>query len=125
MIEKIENTDQKQIIDKVFGQLTKERVLVSKGKADCASCTVALLEKTEGDKGLSPSGYTWFHQQDIEHLNKFNNLMIGFDGENSDTPKAIKLGKHISELFKSEGCTIDWDGTDAIRIMVIFPKKVN
>lgn len=124
---RIINSTQRRIISSVFKTLADEGILTFKGRMCYRGCSTAKLNEIERIKKLTPTGYAWYHQQDIEQLNITNQLYIGFDGKDSAPLNAVEVGARIATLFNKVGCSIDWDKTDKQKIKVTFytPRKKN
>ncbi|WP_029904094.1 hypothetical protein [Prevotella sp. 10(H)] len=71
------------------------------------------------DGGIKPTGYCYYHGQDLEGVIKTGTLYIGFYGEKEKNDKeAIIIGNKVVSALKEAGFTVDWNGAASKRIEV-------
>jgi hypothetical protein len=73
------------------------------------------IEKFES-KGRKARGYAFFHQQATESVVEGGDINFCYGAE--DQTSVVEIAKEVADGMRAAGLKVDWDGTDAMCVMV-------
>jgi hypothetical protein len=89
-------------IIKAFERLREDGYFAEPDWRCCQTCGVAAVPDEKWDR------YVFFHDQDADYLRQKNACYLNWGGD----------PEHIIRRLQESGLTVDWDGSEQVRILV-------
>jgi len=108
-------------LDRAFAELEKQGIVARQNFTCCGSCGWAEIgdeiEKAER-KGHTVTGCTFYHSQDTDHAMEGGNIYLAFGSTTDETEDTLTIGRRITEVLRSAGFTVEWDGMESHTIVI-------
>ncbi|QSQ26466.1 hypothetical protein JY651_16700 [Pyxidicoccus parkwayensis] len=117
-------------LEAAFEDLRAAGIIAKMGATDTLSGGWTLMQELatdQRDRGLSPWGAVFFHDQDTEHALEGGPLHLAFgeltDEEERDDEKDVAVGRAVVEALRTHGFEPEWNGSAGTRITLLpaFP----
>ncbi|MFZ1082426.1 MAG: HNH endonuclease signature motif containing protein [Candidatus Kryptoniota bacterium] len=110
-------------LDSAFAELESREIVCRQNFADCQNCGYRDIWKEiskEKRKGKKVRGFTFFDEQDTEHVIDDGNLYLCYGSVLSSEAADIKIAKEIVDAIRNHGLEVDWNNTIGQRIRVVM-----
>lgn len=102
-------------LDAAFATLDQQGITARQNFACCQSCGHAEIR---GEMPAAARGYTFYHQQDTEHVVADGTLFLAFSSVSKADEDDIAIGHEIVAALQEAGLTVEWNGSFRSRILV-------
>lgn len=108
-------------LDEAFDQLESDGIVARQNFTCCQTCGHSEIweEVEQARQDRKVSGYVFFHQQDTERVCEEGMLYLAYGSTEEDPNAAIGVADKICQVMKSNGFSIDWNGTLDKRICLL------
>lgn len=107
----------------VFDNLCKENIIALHNAGYTQSDAIYDANdvwKDIEDEGVKPTGFCYYHGQDLERVIDEGVLLLGFQGAHENNEKeSIIVGNRITTALKNAGFEIKWNSTASKRIEIL------
>ncbi len=108
-------------LDFAFYRLEEEAGIVARQNfTDCQTCGHYEIqgELQARQKQRPVVGYTFYHEQDTEHLVDDGTLYLAFGAVEAGEPAELAVAQRVVTVLREAGLTVTWNGSTKTRILV-------
>jgi len=123
-----ESSSTQDRLNVAFKAMRKQGIIARQRFSCCMNCaSYELGGDLKEPKNAKKIGAVYYHKQDAQNLDAYQNFYLGFGGNPAHNPtnsdpidaaNAIKVGKLAVEALKAAGLTVEWNESNETRICI-------